>query len=850
MMQQRSQPGLTLTSVMACLLGMLAMGMLIQYSDITVAISFASEHTLALPAIWTFAALSALCGVFFVLFKWRLLTRAELLCVMFCMLISAPLMTQGFWHRVVAIVATNPRAADFDKLDAMNDKLWPHGPNLIGDAFNSTDPALKTEGDCRWDEVEYEEGKRARLPILVNPGNEARSAIRLRLPVGRNGAPGVVPGEQYIVSVLARATDLGPLSRYSCRVYHDAPGFTEFFSSAVSPKVSFLHRKGFQRVGAYGVKFPATTNDHYVLEFGLQGNGRVELWDSKLFNVAALETLFKGKLMVSESEAAALPESERANLLIKPDNMWSLKGAAFLLGGYIPLRDWAGPVLVWTLFVVLILTATLAINIIMRRQWLDNERFQLPVTRIPVTLMDDEGAEDRSMPAIWTNRMMYIGFAVTLVWMLLKAWHAYNPNVPDLEAKVYLRDYFSSPSWGQTWNNVRFEIDAIFLPMCIFMELNVLLSLVVGYALFRSQLFIGEVTGLNVDPNFPHSSEQIIGAYLGYAVILIVLSWKYLWHTVKAAVTGDRAASEGEALSYRSAYLLLALAVGGSALWARWLGIASGSMVVFFVFIVTIGFVAARIRSECGTPWGYFAPWNLALFLGLLGGVWRFGPEAVMFCYLASFMLAPTVFFLIPGAQMELLGLGRRWNVRPKHLVICAMLGAVGGMLIGGWVFLSNAYALSGDASRYQWAFDNKWWYFFQYNQEMGTATSRLLGQSATAGASTGFDPAWIAFGGSAALAMVVTILRQFFSGFWFHPVGVVIGGTDFMNYIWGSALTAWVIRSIVLRLGGAATVRNKLQPFFVGVFLGGCSAYLVLLVHAAYLRSLGLMPAYNLLTP
>ena len=42
MTDQRTQPGLTPTSAMAFLLGMLATGMLIQYSDITVAIQFAS----------------------------------------------------------------------------------------------------------------------------------------------------------------------------------------------------------------------------------------------------------------------------------------------------------------------------------------------------------------------------------------------------------------------------------------------------------------------------------------------------------------------------------------------------------------------------------------------------------------------------------------------------------------------------------------------------------------------------------------------------------------------------------------------------------------------------------------
>jgi len=849
MIDHRMNPGLTPKAVMACLLGMLAMGMLIQYSDINVGVRFASEHTLALPAIWVLAALTALSGLVFLLTRWRLLSRAEMLCVVFCMLISAPLMTQGFWHRIVAIVATNPRAADFEKLDAMNDSLWPHGPNVIGAAFDPANTALSTAGDCRWEEIEYDAGRRARLPVLVNSNRDGSACVRIRLPVSRNGGLGVVPAEPCIVSVLARATDLGPQTRYTCRVHaDDAPAFTEFFSSAQTPKINFLHRTGFRRVGAYGVKFPDGARDFYTLELALQGNGRLELAAPKLFSVAALESIYKGRVLVTEREYAAMTPAERVGTVVKPDRLWSLRGIAFLLSGYIPVRDWAGPVTVWTLFVLLLLSAVLAINIIMRRQWLDNERFLLPTARIPAALLgEEEGDAARALPSIWTNRMMHIGFAVALLWMLLKVWHFYNPRVPDVAVKFYLGQFFHDPSWGHMWDRWRFEVDGIFLSMCLFMELNVLLSLVVGYVLFRSQLWIGEIANLTVDPNYPYTDAQTTGAYLGYALILLVLARKYLWQTVQAAWRGKREASAGEALSYRNAYLLLIGATAGGVLWAHALGIAAASMLVFFVFLVAMSLVASRIRAECGTPWGYFIPWNLALVIGLLGGVWRFGPEAIIFCYLASFMLGPTVFFLIPGAQMELLGLGRRWQVTPRHLVGCVLLGVLGGMLIGGWVFLSNAYALGGDASRYQWAFETKWWYFFNYNQDLTAANNRMLGQAAAAGAS---DPSGMAMILAGVVAMALTLLRQFFSGFWFHPVGFVLGGTEFMNYVWGSVLTAWAVRSVVLRFGGAATVRNKLQPLAVGLFLGSCAAYLVVLILSGYLRTVGVEAVYPTLTP
>ena len=845
---RNNAPGLTGRGIMACLLGMLGMGMLIQYSDVIVGVAFASEHTLALPAIWMLALLSALSGVIFLLRRSRLLSRAEMLCVVFCMLISAPLMTQGFWHRFVAIVATNPRAGDFEKLDAMNDRLWPHGPELLGTALSPGNAALSSSGDCRWELIEYDAGCRATLPVLVNSNREASACVRLRLPVSHDGGPGVVPAEPYIVSVLARATDLGPRSRYACRVYaDDAREFTELFSSTQAPKVNFLHRTGFRRVGAYGVRFPDRAQHCYTLEFTLQGNGRVELALPKLFNVAALESIYKGRVLVTEQEHAAMTPAERAGTVVKPDRMWSLRGVEFLLSGYIPVRAWAGPVLLWTLFVLLYLSAILAINIILRRQWLDNERFLLPMSRIPAALIGEDGDDStRAMASIWTNRMMHLGFAVALAWMMLKVWHFYNPRVPDPGIRVALGQYFTDPSWGKMWDGWRFEVDGIFLSMCLFMELNVLLSLVVGYVLFRSQLWVGELTDLTLDKRFPYVDAQAMGAYLGYALILLVLARKYLRDTLRRAWHGERGHPSGEALSYRGAYLLLLGAIAVSMAWAYALGIPVGSQLCFFVALVAIGVVAARLRAECGTPWGYFGPANLAIILGVAGGVWRFGAEAMIFCYLASFMLGPTCFCLIPGAQMELLGLGRRWQVTPRHLVWCAVLGILGGMLIGGWVFLSNAYALGGDTLHYQWAVSPKSGFFNAYNLDLAAANAHLQMHTATGVP----DPSWMVMSLSGAVAIGLTILRQCFAGFWFHPIGFVLGSTNFMDYIWGSALTAWVVRSLVLRLGGTATVRDRLHPLAAGLFLGTCAGYAVVVMLSAYLRSVGVEAVYPTLTP
>ncbi len=843
--------GLTPASIAAGLLGMLLTGIGTQYFEVVIGLGFLTEHTLAVPAIWALLFLIAFLAFVYVLGRTRLLNRAELLCVTFMMLMSAPLMTQGFWHRIVAVIATNPRDADFGRVDAMNDKLWPHGPNLLRGVFTADGRGEVASGPgVVWSRLEYDAGLTAELPVLRNDEAEAVTVLRVVLPVERDGHRLLSPGEPFMISVLASAQDLGPAARYFCRLYSDGGSeFVPVFESAQATRPTYLHQKGFQRIGVYGFKLPAGLRERLTVEFGLSGTGEVVLADPKFFSVSVLEGIYRGRPVVSESQLAQVPPEQRSGLLVRPDRLLSVAGIKFLLSGYIPVRDWLGPMAVWTSFVVLGLVACTCVNILMRRQWMENERFQMPVGRIPMELIDD-GGQVAAAPPLWRNRLLWIGLVATFVWECCKAWSFYNPKVPNLAINVPISTYFTDPGWGGMWTNCRFEVVSIFLAIGMFMELNVLLSFVLGTFLYRLQFLVGYKLG-NTNPGFPWGYQQTTGAFLGYAVIVLFFARKYLANLVKAAA-GVRPdlASPNEALSYRWALLLLAGTFVGTALWAKWMGMTVLGMLVFFVLLLAMGFVSTRIRVECGTPWGYIVPGNLGLFMMAIGGIPLFGPQAVVFCFIASFMLCPTVFFLIPGAQLEFIEIGRRWQVRPRHLFWTVVVALVGGMVVGGWVFLSNAYAMGGSTHPYGWAYDSKTWYFFSFDQAMTNATSEMLGKTVESG---GFDPSWIAMGASAVVTMGLTTLRQLFAGFWFHPLGFVLGSTTgggFINYIWGSLLAAWLIRWTTLKFGGAVTVRTKLQPIFIGVFVGACLAYLAIGLHAAYLKSIGIERFYGLLYP
>ncbi|NLN02790.1 MAG: hypothetical protein GX174_12935, partial [Lentisphaerae bacterium] len=193
--------------------------------------------------------------------------------------------------------------------------------------------------------------------------------------------------------------------------------------------------------------------------------------------------------------------------------------------------------------------------------------------------------------------------------------------------------------------------------------------------------------------------------------------------------------------------------------------------------------------------------------------------------------LTVTVFYLIPGTQFEVIQLGKRLRIQPRSLLYTCLLGVAGGLFIGGWVFLSNAYSYGGDNIRYQWAFNGLDWFLTQFRADLNVATTTWLRESE---GPTVHVANWgqrtMVFG--AVVAMIITLLRQYFSGFWFHPIGFLLGSTYVFECAnWGNLAVAWAIRLIVLKIGGATAVRHKLQPFFVGVFLGALVTLLTFFV-------------------
>lgn len=849
-------PGLTPRSFFATLICMLLTAMYVQYSKVIVDECYMiPESAIPIPAMIVIVALLVFVGVFGLLFKIRILTKAEIVCVAFATLMSVPLMTQGFWMRFLGVTSAPLRNQNFDYMDAYNDNLWPHGPNLLADAFAVAAPDSKNDGNgeifvtpgstsknITWSEVEYEEGVKAILPTITNTGADEETYLSFTIPVSYGDKPSTaVPSYPHLASILALTPAVEAETQIFARALaDDNPVPVDLITGRKADKKTYLHKKGFVRLGQYGVIPAPVCASNLVIQIGLKGRGSVTFADPKLMSVFALESAFTGRKIMPEKEYLALaPAARPAGVIVKPDNLWSIKGLTYFIKGYIPIREWIRPAVVWGSYLLMLYLAFFTINVMMRKKWAESERYPMPNAKIPLAIIGVDDKKESPFAEIWKNPYAWAGLIFAVLFGIARGAHYYNPNLPDLDASINIGEYVTNPVYGEMFKTT-FYFSLFVCSIAVFFELNVLISVVVGYWFFRACYCFGHLGGIDVNAGFPWRYEQSVGSYLGYFFVVIALSAKYIWGIVKDAAKGTKK-EHGEVFSSRMALVLFILSHVGIIIWAKVMNANVGSMLLMFCFLVLIGFVSAKYRAECGSPWGYFTPYNSMLFVSMCGGIALFGTSSMMISLILSGFLTVTVFYLIPGLQFEVIQIGKRMNIQPRHIMWVCLLGLLGGLFIGGWVFLSNAYSYGGDNIKYQWPFNGLNWFMNKYRTILNEATADWLRQTADPTASLG--PDWgfraMCFGG--VIMVVLTILRQFFAGFWFHPIGFLLAPTHLNDGAnWGTLLIAWLIRMIVLKVGGAHAVRTKLQPFFVGAFVGCLIAIVIFTIVNAQARMSG----------
>ncbi len=860
--------GLTIRSFVVAMVSMLLMGIWIQYEELfNTNGGPLAENSPPNSAVGVIGVLLVICAVLYRIRRPLRLVAAEMVVIYAALVLAAPLMTQGMWHRIFGLVAAVPHNQDFKTYESLPPMVWPHGDNLISNGrFENKLAGFEQTGGgtLEWEDIRVKEGLTRRSPVLSNGGDPlTHASIQWSIDrYDKNGREILVPGESCLFSMLIRAQGFTKGSSYFVMMQADNGIIQTLLISADATLPTFALPGGFQRVGVNPVKIPTDIKKKLTFSVGMTGEGKIALQDFEFMNVEAVEGAYSGRRRVTAGNLSKLGPNERDFMVIRPDNLFSLAGLKYLVTGYIPLGQWVQPALAWSLLVLGLFIGFLGLNVLMRKQWVEFERFTFPLTILPKSLFGETmGPDGRLHRTVFRNRILWIGFAVGLVLALLKGIQFYYPQCPapvlnvgtfgsfvnNELLKVFLKNVGVGVGTG-----IGFSLCLLAIAMLI--ETDILFSLWAFFILFQLWNLFGRLFTLTRYPGYPWEFQQGMGAFIGYALVAVFVGRQHLWHVARMVLglgkPGEDTSSKEEVVSYRQAVLLVVASLATLALWGIWTEMGARASLLFFGYMLVCGFAASKIRAECGAPFGYLTPYYGIQFMTALGGFAVFKSTGMLMATLASGFLCTTVFLLMAPVQVEMMELGRHFKVRPRDVGAGLTMGVLGGLFIGGFVLLCWLYGFGGNNLKTTWPYEQNW-YFDTFrvgeadaDRAFAVGTLGKTPELQALNVSQNIDAKGLTIG--MGITGVVAFLRMKFMWFPFHPIGYVLASSFFMRTAWFIFFLAWLIRLILFRLGGAQVIRRGLVPFCVGMFLGCVASIAVFDVVGICLRVRGVTEVYS----
>ncbi len=862
----QQQRGLTIRSFIVCLVAMFMMGIWIEYEELYNTYGGPlGENSPANSAVGIICAVLIISGALYKLRKSLRLATAELVVIYAALILAAPLMTQGLWHRFFGLVTGIPHYQDFKSYESLPPMLWPHGENLAanGRFERGIDGFVHVGGGTfDWSQVEWK-NKLWKSPALSN-GNNPDARATLALPLARRDKSGreiLVPGESFLVTALVKADGFVGDSSYFIKMQADDGPIRPLLVNAESTRATFALPGGLHRIGVDPVIIPADLKDKLTLYFGIGGQGTLTIQDIQFFNIESVEGLYSGRKFVREENLAALGPSERDFTAVRPANMLSVAGTKYLVQGYIPLRQWFWPALTWTTLIGGLFIGFLGLNVLMRKQWAENERLTFPLTILPRQLFAEHDCNPFDLAqgklAILRNKPMWLGFAFALPLVIWKGLKFYFPSLPGTTGEeVAFVNYVSNPLLKACLANVGIGIGTglglsmSVMAISLLIETDILFTLWATFVVFQLWNLFGKAFNFTATPGYPWEHQQTIGGFIAYAFLALFVGRQHLTKALRAAFGGEHMPEQSqEVASYRTAILMVAASFTTIALWAIWTKMGMLAGLLYFGYVLICGFALSKIRAEMGAPWGYIVPYFGMFFVNAIGGFAVFKSTGMLVATMASGFMCTACFLFIAPAQVEMMELGRHFNVKPRHVGAGLALGLLGGLFIGGFVMLCWGYGFGANNLKTTWPYDQNQYYDGFRGGELNADRALESGVNGKTPESQPLNFVSNPDAKGVGIGLVITValaaLRTHFTWFPFHPLGYVLASTFFMKSCWFYFFVAWLLRSILFRIGGAQTIRRGLAPFCVGMFLACLASIVIYDIAGILLRLSGITEIY-----
>jgi hypothetical protein len=494
-----------------------------------------------------------------------------------------------------------------------------------------------------------------------------------------------------------------------------------------------------------------------------------------------------------------------------------------------PFAAWVTPALTWGVFLAALYGAVLCLCVIMRRQWVENERLPFPLAQIQLALIE-QPAPRRFFNSILSRRSFWFAFAAVFLlhfWRgLARVWPQYFPEIP-----VYWNFHalMTEPPWVHI--DPKVKDGAIFFAIVgvtYFVSSPVAFSLFVFFLLMSVYKVIkGTYWGTNETLEI---NDQTYGAAVVFTIAILWVARRHWMLVIAQAFRGAKPDEPRDHyLPYPVAFWALIACVVVMVGWLRIAGATLGGAVTLVALLLTGYLVIARVIAETGLVHGALRmsvvrPWQMLVTAGFAK------PVPVETFYLGALLQSshydyrePVSVYATHGMKVmdeadlarreEASGWRRRW-IGP------AFIGLLIVSLVVGY-FVSFASTLWTEY-RFGWTQDVK--HVVPINDWGARDNVALQTVDATVNYDRGayhppYDPA-VHFGVGAAIGAALSFLRLRFAWWPLHPIGYLILGTYPSAHLWPSIALGWLAKTLIVRFGGASFYL-ACRPFFIGLIVG-----------------------------
>jgi hypothetical protein len=482
----------------------------------------------------------------------------------------------------------------------------------------------------------------------------------------------------------------------------------------------------------------------------------------------------------------------------------------------IPWQAWLVPFFAWGIFIAAFFAVMISSMVIVRRQWVENERLVFPLIQVPMEMLQ-QPEQGRALAAIYRSRLTWLGFAIPWIVLSSHGLHAYVNYIPEI-ATITNVDLIPEV----TAFHILLSFSVIGFTYLVNQEIA--FSLWFFHVLMKVQSGVLSYIGYDV----PGRREGFIGGggtiavaheAMGATVALVLfVLWTGRKHLAavfgKALGTRPNVEDHDEIMSYRAAVATLLLGLVGMCLWLN----ASGMplwLTPFFVLIACIAFMGlTRIIAEGGVGFSrtQLVPAVFTTYAFGTAAIEPSGLSSLGFTYTWASEIRSPLMAAVMHALKMLHSIGIR---RPRPMLWAIALAAVIGVVSSGMMTVWLAYTYGG-INLQRWAFVGLPNRVFEF---VADKLRNPVGADITA-------PRAMFTGLGAATMAALMYAQHRFINWPLHYLGLPIATSRPISVGWFSIMIGWLFKLFIVRYGGVHLYRS-LRPFFIGLIIGqiSCSA-------------------------